>query len=127
MISTLTAVVLGAVILTNAPVGYKEIPGNRQILHDLGEAQSIVMQSYTVTPGPAGARLRIQFSVSGGPWISSSCATAIDIVGYSACGDALSQDVKSNNVRIRVVSQGGDGVADPKVANVFIGLRYEVQ
>ncbi len=103
---------------TNQPAGITEYPGVGRLFVDLTNASFVYLTGRVATVGAAGATLKAEYSVDGGTtWGDLSNTVSIAALG-NVVGSRFTVPTaaKTDHTYVRIVGQGGDGVADPQIA-----------
>lgn len=120
----------GSQTQTNTPTTLTELTGNYRIIGDFTDKEQLRFGTSLAVAGNAGSRLYLQYSVNGANWFNVSATDQSILLNGTAPITRVTdwEDVApgmkiANNPIIRVVTIGGDGVADPQYRGVWIETR----
>jgi len=120
----------GSQTQTNIPAALTELTGTYRIIGDFTDKEQLRFGTTLAVAGNAGSRLYLQYSVTGANWFNVSATDqSIQLNGTAPITRVTTwEDVApgmrvAQNPIIRVVTVGGDGVADPQYRGVWIEAR----
>lgn len=122
--------IAGLITQTNAPSAVSEFqPGTRRLYLDLTQATEFRTIAAVNNPGSAGTVFRFQYATpTVGGFVEfvtdlTLVNIPIDSTGTKRTGWVLLPDTAKDDVLLRMVTQGGDGVADPQFAMATFQYR----
>lgn len=119
----------GSQTQTNAPAAVTELTGTYRVIGDFTDKEQLRFGATLAVAGATTQRLYLQYSLTGANWfnvsrtdqtITTSGTTPITRVTE---WEDVPTGMKIGNPIIRVVTVGGDGVADPQYRGVWIEAR----
>jgi hypothetical protein len=116
----------GNTVWTNMPLALTELFGlnHRRIKVDLSDVDKIRLSVRVSTVGSTNAVLFLQYSTDESAW--STLTSNLTLNGVASTRVSPWESIPAGakgDVFIRVVGQGGDGVADPVLGNIYFTYR----
>lgn len=120
----------GSQTQTNIPAALTELTGNYRTIVDFTDKEQLRFGTSLNVQGNAGSLLYLQYSVNGAQWFNvSRNDQSIQLNGTTPLTQVTEwEDVApgmrlANKAIVRVVTIGGNGVADPQYRGVWIETR----
>lgn len=110
---------------SNQPGAQTELAGSsaRRIRIDLTGATQVRLSVRTTRAGSPAAFLSVQYSLDENTWVGLGAGAPISGVSTTASAWQTVPAAARRDVTVRVVGQGGDGVADPIIGSVVLEVR----
>jgi hypothetical protein len=119
----------GSQTQTNTPAAATELTGNYRVIGDFTDKQEFRFGTTLAVQSSTNARMYLQYSLTGANWFNvSRNDQSISLSGTTPITrvtewEEVPPGMKVGNTILRVVTVGGDGVADPQYRGVWIEAR----
>lgn len=112
-----------AVTHTNVPAALTEVAGLYRIRIDLSGLTWVRCGCRVQIGVAGGGTIKVQYSLNESAWVDLCSGVALTTAGTLASAWELIPEAARTEVFLRVVTVGGDGVADPQTRGVYTQFR----
>ena len=116
-------IVTVAVTHTNVPAALTEVAGLYRIKIDLSWMTSVRCGARVQLGVTGGGTIKVQYSLDQASWFDLCSGVPLTAAGTLVSAWELVPEAAKADVFLRVVTVGGDGVADPQTRGVYIQAR----
>jgi hypothetical protein len=120
----------GSQTQTNIPAAVTELTGNYRVIGDFTDKIELRFGTTLAVQGSNNSRLYLQYSLTGAQWFNVSATDqTLSLSGVTPFSRVTEWEEVATGMRlasnpiIRVITVGGDGVADPQYRGVWIEAR----
>lgn len=114
---------LMTVTLTNIAAALTEVAGNYRVKLDLTYVDQVRLVARVGVAGNAGSVLKAQYSADESSWSDLTTTVSLAAVATPVTAWAAIPAGAKADVFVRVVTQSGDGVADPQIRQVQLQVK----